>query len=47
MATGSQASNYRLQRTVIWHHVRAASAPFHYSLTARSIRYHAAAEPGR
>jgi hypothetical protein len=29
---------------VIWHHTLAASAPFHYALTARSIGQRAAAE---
>jgi hypothetical protein len=37
-------SNKQLQRTVIRRHVRAASAPFHYALTARSIGQRAAAE---
>jgi hypothetical protein len=33
-----------LQRTVIWHRERAASAPLHYALTPRWTRYRAAAE---
>jgi len=37
-------SNKQLQRTVIRRHMRAASAPFHYALTARSIGQRAAAE---
>jgi hypothetical protein len=40
-------ANYRLQRTVIGQHVRAASASCDYALAARSKRHHAAAEPGR
>jgi hypothetical protein len=39
--------NNRLQRTVKRHHVRAASASFHYALAARFKRHRAAAEPGR
>jgi hypothetical protein len=37
-----QAPNKQLQRTVIRRHVRAASAPFHYALTARFTRQCAA-----
>jgi len=39
--------NYRLQRTVERHHVRAASASANYALAARSVWHHAAAEAGR
>ena len=36
--------NKQLQRTVIRHRGRAASASFHYALAARSMRQRAAAE---
>jgi hypothetical protein len=36
--------NKQLQRTVIPHRWRAASAPFHYAHAARWTRGHAAAE---
>jgi hypothetical protein len=38
------SSNKQLERTVIRRHVRAVSAPFHYALTARSMRQRAAAQ---
>jgi len=41
------APNYRLQRTMKRHHVRAASAWCDYALAARSIQHRAAAEAGR
>jgi hypothetical protein len=36
--------NKQLERTVMRRHVRAASAPFHYALTARSKGQRAAAQ---
>jgi len=46
VAQSCKRPNYRLQRTVMRHRVRSASASFHYALTARRIRHRAAAEPG-
>ena len=42
--TTSLSANKQLQRTVIPHRWRAASAPFHYALAPRATRRHAAAE---
>jgi hypothetical protein len=39
--------NNALERTVIRHRVRAASASLHYALAARLIRFCAAAQRGR
>jgi hypothetical protein len=38
------AHNKQLQRTVIWRHMRAASASFHYAHAARWLGQRAAAE---
>jgi hypothetical protein len=40
----NHAPNKQLQRTVIRHRERAASASFHYALAARFTRQRAAAE---
>lgn len=47
MVSVALTSNYRLQRTVIRHRVRAASALFHCAHAARWTAQRAAAEPGR
>jgi hypothetical protein len=44
LASSQVTANKQLERTVIRRHVRAASAPFHYALTARSIGWRAAAQ---